>query len=431
MGFLELRKPVSVTLAPGDARNDIDLRLVPQAVITGRVLDEDGDPISGVFVSAMQFKYSRGHKLLKSSGAAGTNDIGEFRFPGLQPGKYILQALANRSIEYDRSHAGIDSQREYPPTYYPSALQAESAVPLNVTAGSQLRGIDITLVKVPSMRIRGHVLDPAKQPVSDCPVVLEPRGMVSHIKDDGTFGFHGVQSGSYVLTSYCTRHGIPMAGRLTLEVGNTSVDGIVIPLGPSPEITGRIVMDGKMAVPPKLNVNLDARTQEAVGTVAEDGSFFLGNLSPEEYEVNVGGLPKAMFVKSIKLGDTDVTETDLDFTQGVPAAQFVILLSAAGGQVEGVVQDDNQKPVVGAEVVLVPEPSKRSVFRLFRTSTSDENGHYSINGIAPGEYKLFAWADIEDGAYQDPDVLKLHESRGEAVTVKENSSETEALIVIP
>jgi uncharacterized surface anchored protein len=131
------------------------------------------------------------------------------------------------------------------------------------------------------------------------------------------------------------------------------------------------------------------------------------------------------------LGDTDVTETDLDFTQGVPAAQFVILLSAAGGQVEGVVQDDNQKPVVGAEVVLVPEPSKRSVFRLFRTSTSDENGHYSINGIAPGEYKLFAWADIEDGAYQDPDVLKLHESRGEAVTVKENSSETEALIVIP
>jgi hypothetical protein len=67
---------------------------------------------------------------------------------------------------------------------------------------------------------------------------------------------------------------------------------------------------------------------------------------------------------------------------------------------------------------------------LFKTTTADTMGHFSITGIAPGEYKLFAWEQIEESAYQDPEFLKPYESQGQAITIREGSRENAQLKVI-
>jgi len=94
-----------------------------------------------------------------------------------------------------------------------------------------------------------------------------------------------------------------------------------------------------------------------------------------------------------------------------------------------VLNADNQ-PLSGATVVLVPEPRRRDQSRLYDEASTDQYGHFQLRGIAPGEYKLFAWEEIERGAYRDPDFLRRHEKRGEVVRLAEGEAKSISLTVI-
>ena len=85
----------------------------------------------------------------------------------------------------------------------------------------------------------------------------------------------------------------------------------------------------------------------------------------------------------------------------------------------------------GATVVLVPDTKHRDHADLFKRTASDTSGHFSIKGISPGEYKLFAWEDVENDAYQDPEFLQPFENQGESVTIREGSHEDRQLKLIP
>ena len=89
--------------------------------------------------------------------------------------------------------------------------------------------------------------------------------------------------------------------------------------------------------------------------------------------------------------------------------------------------DAKQQPVKGATVALVPDAARRSRTSLFKTASTDDSGHYSIQGVSPGDYSLYAFEDIENGAYLDPDFLRPLESSAETVTLKENSHEARTL----
>jgi hypothetical protein len=125
------RSSTEVTLKAGDSRHDIELRLLPQGVITGRVLDEDGDPMSAVSVQALRWQFTPGNKQLVAVFRETTNDIGEFRLTGLPPARYYLLATVTASVGRGES--------VYRPAFYPNALEETSAIPLAVVAGSQLR----------------------------------------------------------------------------------------------------------------------------------------------------------------------------------------------------------------------------------------------------------------------------------------------------
>jgi hypothetical protein len=112
-----------------------------------------------------------------------------------------------------------------------------------------------------------------------------------------------------------------------------------------------------------------------------------------------------------------------------PDAPLQITL-AKGAAVSGAVTDAASRPVSNQHVVLVPDrmPNRPD---LYKTATTDANGRFTMQGVAPGDYKAFAWKTIEPYRYFDPEFLRGFEDRGVAVHVTEAAGATADLKVIP
>jgi hypothetical protein len=168
---------------------------------------------------------------------------------------------------------------------------------------------------------------------------------------------------------------------------------------------------------------------EASTEIKADGRF-TAKLEPLQWSLAVTGVPRNAFIKSARAGGTDVLESGMNLTAGAPAGGLEIVLSAAGAQVEGAVFDASERPARGATVVLAPEPRLRVHGRLFHEASTDKDGRFAFRGIAPGEYKLFAWDDVAGEAYRDPDFLRDYEGRGQKIVVRENEAKQARLKLI-
>ena len=424
------RPGTTLTLERGQRVTDLVIKLMPQAVITGRILDEDNDPIANVTVQTLRYGYMQGKRQLVPTSAEQSNDLGDYRIHGLPAGKYYVIATV-------RSRPAGES---YPPVYYPGANDPAAAIQVDVAAGSEVRGIDMTLHHVNTVRVRGKIPDLPR----GTPVRIIPRGsaipflgggpMAQIISQEGDFEIRGVAPGSYVMLIDVQQNGKHRTFRHALEVGNAGLEGITIPIPPEAHIEGQIRVDGQGDINLGiLSLQLPLRDPMPVGTPASpvkpDGSFGIENLAPDTYDVNVSGLPPGYYLKSASLSGQDVLDSGLTIAGGT--AKLELVVSPAGAQVEGVVADAKQEPAKDATVVLIPEAARQARRSLFKTASTDQNGHYSIQGIAPGDYIVYAFEDLPPGASQDPDFMKPFERSGQSVTLREGGHESNQLQQIP
>lgn len=442
------RPGTTLSLDPGQHLKEVNFKLTPHGVVSGRVVDEDGDPVARVSVQAQSYRRYDGRKQLVPSGSASTNDLGEYRIFGLAPGRYYLSATYNQMAwepTLDRS-AKAQPEEGYVPTYYPGGIDLAAAAPVEVTPGADIRGMNIALSKTHTVRLRGHVNNPAghKQNVM---IMLTPRddagwfSMAGRQTTDpqGDFEIRGVRPGAYTLTAQSFDGGRNLSAHLALDVGNNNMEGIGLTLSAGMELPGVLKAEGPQGIDvTDIHIYLEPHEREAMrfGStpsehVKEDGSFTLTQVSQERYDLYVRGLPDGYYIKSIRAGDEEVRDSGLDMTSGA-AASLTVTIGPGAGQIDGSVQNDQQQPAAGALVVLIPNDAKRRERRdSYHTTTSDQNGRFTLKGVDPGEYKLYAWDDLESGAYMDPDVMKPFESKGVAMSIHENSRETAQLTLIP
>jgi hypothetical protein len=95
------------------------------------------------------------------------------------------------------------------------------------------------------------------------------------------------------------------------------------------------------------------------------------------------------------------------------------------------VQSPEGSPALGVTVVLAPEGRYALRRDLVRIGYVAPNGVCTIPGAAPGEYKIFAWADVDQGLAQVPEFRKLLESRAGSVTVEPNVPQSVQVQIIP
>ena len=249
---------------------------------------------------------------------------------------------------------------------------------------------------------------------------------------NGAFEIANVPPGSYTLI-------VDAAGpkrytyRQALEVGSGGVDGLTVTVPPPADLAGQVRLDGQGDVDlSRLALSLRLRDMQggASGRAKQDGSFTIEGVMPDSYELNVGGLPAGYYVKSARYGSDETLDTGLNLANGV-TGKLEVVLSGAAAQVEGIVRDAKQEVAKAVLVALVPEAAKRSRTALFKTARTDDNGHYTIDSVTPGAYTLYAFEDIESGAYFDPDFLKPLEGSAASVSLREGGHEVRDLKEIP
>ncbi|MFN7997470.1 MAG: carboxypeptidase-like regulatory domain-containing protein [Bryobacteraceae bacterium] len=436
-----MRGGTLLSLSTGQRMKDLSLRLTPQAVITGKVVDENNDPVVSASVQAQRYSYIEGKKQLIPMGSAMTNDLGEYRLHGLAPGRYYLSAKPTDDEWESTVDASATPEAEgYIITYYPGTANSTMAVQLEVTSGAQLRGTNITLAKGRTFRIRGHV-----EGRNDVQISLFPRGQTrymsmgqDHSSDQkGNFEIRDVLPGAYTITAVAWADRSTLSATQDVDVSDSNIDNLVLVLDAGLELQGRIVAEGTGT--PNLDsvqVFLNPRDTNRVnyygggsGTV-KDGVFKLPNTQPAQYDLQIWNLPDGYWLKSLRMGDQEVKDAGMDLTHG-PGAPITVTIAPNAGQIDGVVMNEQQQPAPGATVVLVPEPKLRDRRTAYKTATSDQNGRFNLKSLDPGEYKLFAWEDIEYGAYMDPDFLQPVEDRGQSITIQEGSRESVQLTRIP
>jgi hypothetical protein len=437
-----------LTLAAGQTLKDLTYRAWPTAVIAGRVVDEDGNPMTDVSIMAFRYRYEQGRRQAAMEGGAQTDDQGHYRIHGLRAGRYYLSARyvnsAGTSMGTEGGFNFTDYARDqaYPLVYFPGVAEADQAAPIQLRAGEERRDVDFRLVPTRTVRVRGRATPHPTKPESVA-VLLMMRGgtaatamgihRMAFVNEDGTFEIRGVFPGSYLSFATAWSGNDRLSTRQPLEVGHTDVNGVEVTLRASVEVKGRVRVEAGASPdlkPDKVYVALtqedalyfDRPNGENAGT---DGSFTLRKLPPGDYRVHVSRIPPGCYLKAVTYAGIDALEKGVSI--GETPATLEVVLSPNGGSVDGLVTGDDDSPAIGATVVLIPEAKRPD---LYKTAATDQNGHFTLRGVAPGNYQLYSWDNVEPGAYEDPAFLEAYKDQAKKVSVEEKSRLTQDLTLL-
>jgi hypothetical protein len=293
-----------VEVGEGQRVIDADITMWRYASITGRVVDDLGEPIAGVQVHAVRRVVAAGRSVLSANAPkrALTDDRGVYRLSGLSPDDYAVAVPARLStfpVEAvrdaltsgvslgvaetaplgDARHLQIGdlvittmSGAPIPPavrpgqrlavfqtTFYPRAVAADQAAVISLASGEERSGVDIPLIVATTYRVAGRVVGP-DGPVAMQPIRLVPAGgewsessefdtATGLTNSDGTFALLGVPPGRYGLRLRTpsiggpgTRPGAsaPLFGSADVVVADADVADVRVNARPLARLTGRV-----------------------------------------------------------------------------------------------------------------------------------------------------------------------------------------------
>jgi protocatechuate 3,4-dioxygenase beta subunit len=492
-GYLEVEKHHAradgrvLTLTAGQELTDLLVRLQPAAVVEGRVTDEDGDPLPDAQVAVLRQTFVAGRSRWQQAGSERTNDLGEYRIAGLAAGNYFVsvspppdfKSLIAAASNAPAADAGADLRATdarntdahttdahttdahgtdahgggataYATTYYPGTQDLRQAAAVQLHAGDEFP-VNFSLTPSASLVVRGSIANLTAG--TSALVMLQSKDFNltlngAEIRKDGSFEIRDVAPGTYTVVATVSG-GTPLMARQALQVASENVDGVHLVPQAGGWVRGRLRVESKSAA--RLDAGqffLSLRSAEGdddvlgaltlgegFGTVAHvsgDGSFEWKNVPPGRYYVELAGDPGASadwFIKSVTAGGREAADTGFSVGGGMAAVDLVA--SANGALVDGVVTDATGEALANATVVAVPETRLRTRPDRYRKGVSDQSGRFTLHGLPPGEYTLFAWESVDGEAYYNPEFIKSYEGQGRALRVSEAERKSLQLTVIP
>ncbi len=421
---------VQLKLAPGQTLTDINVKLTPQAVISGRVVDEDGEVWTHAQVNLLRFKRALGQSKMETFAGNDLDDRGEFRIGGIPPGKYYL--VAQPEAGWEARYQLLPSRRQ--PTWYPGSLDLEGATPIILAAGNQVTGLEIRIRRGSVHGVRGILLGIENIPSPEGPqlyaqrrISVESTGATANgtravIRSNGSFEISGLPSGTYEIR--VTQGFLPVnLGSTKVQVDDRDIDDATIQLTPPQRLTGiiRFAEEGSnklLGIPIELDPLRPARNSST--TSRADGSFEFPPLGAERYRVNV--VRNGVYLKEIRYGD--VVSTDGTITVTGAGGSLQLVLSTRVAHLTGRM---NSTAVGAPRIVLIPAGAADEV----RQATLDQTGAYSFGDLRPGAYKLFAFEGAPDGVWEDPDFMKEFSAAGVEIHLDEGENKNADVPLIP
>jgi hypothetical protein len=444
---------VWIEMAEGQILDPVDIVLWRAGAISGRVLDEYGDPVTGVMVSVLANRTVQGQLQLMPAGRPSepSDDTGAYRVFGLPPGRYTLVA-SMRPIGAPMTGAGVAvvsrDQLGYAPTYYPGTADSASASFLDIEVGQTLTDINLPLASMPLARVAGAALDSLNRPV-------ERNGLVRIVKDgtaptngmpqlvspvrNGAFAIDGVPPGQYVVQLTISEPGGPREfGSTAITVNGADVTGVQVAAVPPSLLRGRFVFEPRLGdrVRPATLRPLSLRAEPGTGSmmpgmppkVHDDFSFelpvFAGlyNLSASISDPNI-------VVRSIRIGGTDVTDRPVLVGTGDAFDDVEIELTDRVTEISGTLTDP-QAAAQFSVIVFPRDPTLRNGPRRVASGRPDQYGRFTIRAMLPGEYYVVALREQPAEGYTNEPFLDRIQQDATLISIAEGEHRTIALPLV-
>lgn len=388
-------KASGVTVKAGEVTT-LAVEMTPQAVISGHVLDENGDPVEHVEVSAVPSIRGSPESSLRIAARARTDERGQFRVIGAA-GKFLVVAMPQRGLVNPFLE---DEASAFGETYYPGTGTKSQATVVTVAAGHETTGIDIRLTRKRTFTIGGTVTGMS----ANMPAMIElfSRSIGSDRFNgstgfgafpDGKFALHGLAPGSYRLVA---RTDDVLASKtlqsefvdVTLE--NSDATNVALTLANGEPLSGVLEMEGVKATIVRLDPSsLPGQTDRPKGgEVAPDGAFRFEDVFPGEYRVSVVPLQENAYLKSVSLDGVELPNGTLKVSRGIGGAKLSVKVSLNGGQLKGRVLDGDGQPLTTSAFVAFATAADEIQWERLKTVRSGDS--FTFNGVPPGKYRLLA-----------------------------------------
>lgn len=441
-----------IDVADRAAVSRIDFVLQRTGVITGRIVDEYGDPAIDATVTPMRYAFINGERRLQPAGmGASTNDLGEYRVYGLAPGQYLLGAVlrTGSAVSFGSS---TEDRSAYVPTYYPGTGNTSEAQRLTVAPGQTITGINLTLLPVTAARVSGIVLDSQGRPLAGGFVNLMARngpmpfgiGGNGPITANGEFRIDGVAPGDYTIRA--TPQGF-VGPNDDFAIEDISVNGDVTDLQltvtKSSVLRGRLAFEPGSVAPPALTafritaISPPGLMGPAAGATAkEDGTFEIKSRGGHVIiRLAVGPGIGDWRLKRVLVGDADVIDTGLDVPPNATIDNMLLELTTKRAEIAASVSDGAGAPVRDCVVVLFARDPSRWVpqTRYFAVGRPDAEAVFHSRPPA-GDYFVVAFEDTETniGLFADPEILMQLRDRATPVSLPEGDvTKVQLGLVVP
>jgi hypothetical protein len=505
-------QPAPNRVEVGPETPPVVVKLVPEAIIMGRVTDSGGEPLEGVTVRVTGVQHTGGRRQLQplmqdqeEPQTWTTNEDGEYRVAGLMPGSYYISVVpysSNRDQGVSTSDAlsllsaihlaqsnpdedvsdqnppdqsasmalhrllvgklraspaanGVEEQSPeipriaYPVTYYPGVAELNDATPLQISAGQRAE-IDFTIRPAPVIVIAGSLSGVSRAQDVDLEFSNQSGDDVSLDKQfdaqTGTFEAHVIAAGPCVIKADAMdafQH--PLHAQVTVNA-TAGVRNLRLHLAPalsipivvrventkqSPPIGGEIIsrnnrgLEVVNSIPVSVNLHPLEMGRPELSASVEGGPnnpvLVLRNLEPGRYKVEAipnNTTNNSWYVKSIFYGGVDLLREELTVAPGQAATMEIVLRDDSAmlhGRVQSV-EDEGQT----AAVLVVPEYAPLDPKMII----ANDRGEFQLDGLAPGDYKVFAFDRLDGLEYSNPEALDQYASKAAQVSLQPNETTT-------
>jgi protocatechuate 3,4-dioxygenase beta subunit len=430
------------------------LKLVPEAIITGHVTDANGEPLEGVTLRVSGVQHMNGRRQLQpmlqdqeEPQTWATNEDGEYRVAGLAPGSYYISAVPY-SANHDQAQSLGIPKVAFPVTYYPGAAELNDATPLQLSAGQRAE-IDFTIRPVPVIVIAGGLNGAGRAQDIDLEFSNQSGDDVSLDKQvdsqTGTFQAHVIAGGPCVIKAEA-KDALerPLHAQVTVNA-TVSVRNVRLNLEPALSIPIAVRVESTRSysssaegatamkrdnfgssIPVSVNLHPIEMGRPELSASVEGGPnnpfLVLRNLEPGRYKVEAipnNTTSNAWYVKSISYGGADLLRQELTVAPGQAAAMEIVLRDDSA-ILHGTVQSGEEDEGQTVAVLVVPDYAPLDAKMI----VANDRGEFQLDGLAPGDYKVFAFDRLDGLEYSNPETLDQYASRAAQVSLQPNEKTT-------
>jgi hypothetical protein len=306
-----------------------------------------------------------------------------------------------------------------------------------LTAGAERTALDISLRATAASTIKGKVInnlsDYKNQSVGFTLVPHDPHIPIENLPfspagrkfnpETGDFELLGVRPGSYELVASANNsRGVVGEGHVPVEVGRGEVNGVTVTIFPSVDVKVHLVMEGGGAIDTRtLEFFLEQRERGTLRLrpsqgIDSNGVVTFSNVPPSMWSPMILGPYPDAYVSDVRQRGKSVFN-DGFFQVDAGPESVDLIIQPKGPAIDGIVRSAAQSGIETARVVLVPQPPRRKNVLLYQVTNPDAAGHFRFTGVAPGQYKIFAWESVPTNAWENAEFMAPFEGSGRPISI--------------